>query len=41
MHCLPATVDGEITEKIFEEHASEIFEEAENRLHAEAVMGLR
>lgn len=38
-HCLPAYRGQEITEKIFEEHASEIFEEAENRLHAQkAVM---
>ena len=29
----------EITTKVFEEHANEIFEEAENRLHAQkAVM---
>lgn len=39
MHCLPAYRGQEITEKVFEEHASEIFEEAENRLHAQkAVM---
>ena len=38
-HCLPAYRGQEITEKIFEEHAHEIFEEAENRLHAQkAVM---
>ena len=35
MHCLPAYRGQEITEKVFEEHASEIFEEAENRLHAQ------
>lgn len=34
-HCLPAHRDEEITEKIFEEHAKEIFEEAENRLHVQ------
>ncbi len=39
MHCLPAYRGQEITEKVFEEHADEIFEEAENRLHAQkAVM---
>ena len=35
MHCLPAYRGQEITEKVFEEHADEIFEEAENRLHAQ------
>ena len=34
-HCLPAHREEEITTKIFEEHANEIFEEAENRLHAQ------
>ncbi len=38
-HCLPAYRGQEITEEIFEEHADEIFNEAENRLHAQkAVM---
>ena len=38
-HCLPAYREQEITTKVFEEHAKEIFEEAENRLHAQkAVM---
>ena len=38
-HCLPAHRGEEITEKVFEEHAGEIFDEAENRLHAQkAVM---
>lgn len=38
-HCLPAHRGEEITEKVFEEHAQEIFDEAENRLHAQkAVM---
>lgn len=41
LHCLPAYREQEITEKVFEEHADEIFEEAENRLHAQkAVMVL-
>jgi len=41
LHCLPAHRGEEITEKVFEAHANEIFEEAENRLHAQkAVMVL-
>ena len=35
MHCLPAHREEEITSKVFEEHAEEIFDEAENRLHAQ------
>lgn len=39
LHCLPAHREEEITTKVFEAHADEIFEEAENRLHAQkAVM---
>lgn len=39
MHCLPAHREEEITSKVFEAHAAEIFDEAENRLHAQkAVM---
>ena len=39
LHCLPAHREEEITAKVFEAHANEIFEEAENRLHAQkAVM---
>ncbi len=38
-HCLPAHRGEEITEEVFEAHAAEIFDEAENRLHAQkAVM---
>ncbi len=38
-HCLPAYRGQEITEDVFEAHADELFEEAENRLHAQkAVM---
>ncbi len=38
-HCLPAHRGEEITAEVFEAHAGEIFEEAENRLHAQkAVM---
>jgi ornithine carbamoyltransferase len=40
-HCLPAHKGEEITKKVFEEHALEIFDEAENRLHAhKAIMYL-
>jgi len=35
LHCLPAHRGEEITEEIFEAHANEIFDEAENRLHAQ------
>lgn len=39
LHCLPAHRGEEITDEVFEEHAKEIFDEAENRLHAQkAVM---
>ena len=34
-HCLPAHRGEEITESVFEAHAAEIFDEAENRLHAQ------
>jgi ornithine carbamoyltransferase len=40
-HCLPAHRGEEITVDVFEAHADEIFDEAENRLHAQkAVMYL-
>ena len=40
-HCLPAHRGEEITADVFEAHAGEIFEEAENRLHAQkAVMAI-
>ena len=35
LHCLPAHREEEITNEVFEAHADEIFEEAENRLHAQ------
>lgn len=39
LHCLPAHREEEITSKVFEAHAQEIFDQAENRLHAQkAVM---
>lgn len=40
-HCLPAHKGEEITEKVFEAHADEIFEETENRLHAQKAVMLR
>jgi len=40
-HCLPAHRGEEITAEVFEAHAGEIFDEAENRLHVQkAVMYL-
>ena len=40
-HCLPAHRGEEITAEVFEAHADEIFDEAENRLHSQkAVMYL-
>lgn len=35
MHCLPAYRGKEITEEVFEANAQTIFDEAENRLHAQ------
>ena len=35
LHCLPAHREEEITTAVFEKHAKEIFDEAENRLHAQ------
>ena len=35
LHCLPAYRGEEITEDVFEDNAKYIFEEAENRLHAQ------
>lgn len=41
LHCLPAHRGEEITAEVIEQHSDEIFEEAENRLHAQkAVMVL-
>lgn len=41
LHCLPAHREEEITEKVFEAHADEIFDEAENRLHAQKAVMVR
>ena len=35
LHCLPAHREEEITAEVFEAHANEIFDEDENRLHAQ------
>lgn len=35
LHCLPAYRGFEVSEKVFEDHAEEIFSEAENRLHVQ------
>jgi ornithine carbamoyltransferase len=41
MHCLPAYRGKEITDETFEQHAQTIFDQAENRLHAQkAVLSL-
>ena len=41
LHCLPAHRGEEISEEVFEAHAGEIFDEAENRLHVQkAIMAL-
>ena len=38
LHCLPAHREEEITSKVFEAHSREIFDEAENRLHAQTAV---
>lgn len=35
MHCLPAHVGEEVSEEVFESKASVVFDEAENRIHAQ------
>ncbi len=35
LHCLPAYRGYEVSEKVFEDHANEVFSEAENRLHVQ------
>lgn len=41
LHCLPAHRGEEITDEVLEAHADEIFEEAENRLHAQKAVLLK
>ena len=38
LHCLPAYRSKEITDQIFESHKSRIFDQAENRLHAQQAL---
>ena len=35
LHCLPAYKGYEVSQELFEKHSDTIFEEAENRLHAQ------
>lgn len=41
LHCLPAHREEEITAKVLEQHSKEIFDEAENRLHAQKAVLVR
>lgn len=41
LHCLPAHKGEEITQDVFDAHTDEIFEEAENRLHAQKAVMVR
>jgi ornithine carbamoyltransferase len=35
LHCLPAHIGEEVTEEVFESAQSAVFDEAENRIHAQ------
>jgi ornithine carbamoyltransferase len=35
LHCLPAHLGDEVTESVFESAQSAVFDEAENRVHAQ------
>ena len=41
LHCLPAHRGQEITAELFETHAKEIFDQSENRLHAQKAVLVR
>ena len=38
LHCLPAYRDNEITDEVIESKKSRIFEQAENRMHAQQAL---
>jgi len=38
MHCLPAHQGEEVTPEVFESAASVVFDQAENRLHAQKAL---
>ena len=40
MHCLPAHRDEEVTEDVIESKTSVVFDQAENRLHAQKALML-
>ena len=35
LHCLPANIDQEVTNDVFESGFSKVFDQAENRMHAQ------
>ena len=41
LHCLPAHRGEEITDEVLEKYAGSVFDEAENRLHAQKAVLVR